>query len=122
MNEYTIELKKIDKRRSLVLWVTPGGHKKFVVCSYYDPEKPVGSQWCWGHYFEGLDSAIAYIKGEEAPRYYITKDGKIEARTATIDAAIDLIKTYQEVEQKEYIRAEFSIIKGTEEFIKYEEA
>lgn len=60
--EYTVELKKIDDRRSLVLWVTPEGHKKFVVCSFYDQEEPVGSQWCWGHYFEDIMDAVAYAK------------------------------------------------------------
>lgn len=60
MNEYTVELKKIDDRRSLVLWVTPEGHKKFVVCSWYDPGQPVGQQWSWGHYFTDLYEAIRY--------------------------------------------------------------
>ena len=60
--EYTVELKKIDERRSLVLWVTPEGHKKFVVCSFYDPKQPVGQQWCWGHYFTDIEDAIEYTK------------------------------------------------------------
>lgn len=42
-DEYTIELKKIDERRSLVLWICPDGAKKYVVCSYYDETKPVAS-------------------------------------------------------------------------------
>ena len=63
--EYTIELKKIDARRSLVLWVTPDGHKKFVVCSYYDHEKKVGEQWVWGHYFTDLWEAVKYAKSTE---------------------------------------------------------
>lgn len=62
--EYTIELKKIDARRSLVVWVTPEGHKKYVVCSYYDHEKPVGEQWCWGHYFLDLWDAVDYARKE----------------------------------------------------------
>ena len=58
--EYTVELKKIDDRRSLILWVTPEGNKKFVVCSFYDPKEPVGQQWCWGHYFTDLYEAVEY--------------------------------------------------------------
>ena len=34
--EQMIELKRLDHDKSLVLWVTPEGYKKFVVCSYYD--------------------------------------------------------------------------------------
>lgn len=60
--QYTIELKKIDERRSLVLWMTPEGNKKFVVCSFYDSKKPVGSQWSWGHYFTDLFDAVEYAK------------------------------------------------------------
>ena len=63
--EYTTELKKIDARRSLVLWEHPSGKKEFVVCSYYDPEQPVGQQWCWGHYFKDLEAAIEYAKSAE---------------------------------------------------------
>lgn len=59
MNEFTVELMKIDERRSLVLWCY-GDHKKFVVCSYYDPTKEVGTQWYWGHYFFDLKDAMEY--------------------------------------------------------------
>ena len=54
--------KKGDK--SLVMWVKPSGNKEFVVCSYYNSEKPVGSQWCWGHYFSTVTSAVEYLKKE----------------------------------------------------------
>jgi len=60
--EYTVELKKIDARRSLVLWVTPEGYKKFVVCSYYNADEPVGQQWVWGHYFTDIEDAVKYIE------------------------------------------------------------
>jgi len=52
-------------------------------------------------------------------RYYITKDGKIEASTATIESALDLIKQYQKLESHPFLKAEFSIIKGTETIIHY---
>ena len=62
MQEFTIELKKIDERRSLVLWMSPRGNKQYVVCSFYDEAKPVGSQWCWGHYFDDLWEAVDYAR------------------------------------------------------------
>ena len=64
--EHTIELARIDQCRSLVLWVTNSGHRKFVVCSYYNPTIPVGEQWSWGHYFDDLFDAVEYAKGELA--------------------------------------------------------
>ena len=60
--EYTVELKKIDDRRSLVLWVKPSGDKQFIVCSFYDNKQPVGQQWSWGHYFTDLYEAVEYAK------------------------------------------------------------
>ena len=53
-------------------------------------------------------------------RYYITKDGKIEASTHTREQAIDLIGCYQKREIHPILKAEFSIIKGVEEIISYE--
>jgi hypothetical protein len=53
-------------------------------------------------------------------RYYIIKDGKIEASTHTREQAIDLIRCYQKRETHPILKAEFSIIKGLEEFIPYE--
>lgn len=64
MGGYTVELSKLDGDRSLVLWVTERGTKKYVVCSYYDPDKPVGQQWYWGHYFTDLWGAVDYAKEE----------------------------------------------------------
>ena len=52
-------------------------------------------------------------------RYYIIKDGKIEAITHTREQAIDLIRCYQKKETHPILKAEFSIIKGVEEFIQY---
>ena len=51
--------------------------------------------------------------------FYIFKDGKMEARTASRESAIDLIRVYQEKETHPILRAEFSIIEGNEEFIPY---
>lgn len=65
--EYTVELKKIDERRSLVLWVKPEGRKEYVVCSFYEPDQPVGQQWCWGHYFSDLWDAVDYAREEQTP-------------------------------------------------------
>lgn len=55
-------------------------------------------------------------------RYYIVKNGRIEGSTATRENAIDFIRVHQEEEKRrhQWLRAEFSIIKGTEEFINYE--
>lgn len=66
--QFTRELMKIDDQRSLVLWVDGNGNNskddvnKFVVCSYYDPAKPIGQQWCWGHYFDSLIEAMELCK------------------------------------------------------------
>lgn len=67
IKEYTIELKKVDDRRSIVLWMVENAEgkvikKEYVVCSYYDPTKEVGSQWYWGHYFHDLFNAVDYVK------------------------------------------------------------
>lgn len=52
-------------------------------------------------------------------RFYIFKDGKQEASTATKNAAIDLIRLYQKKETHPFLKANFSIIEGEEEFISY---
>ncbi len=55
--------------------------------------------------------------------FYVIKDGKIEARTATKESAIDLIRGYQVKETHPTLKAEFSIIEGTiEEAIPYPSA
>lgn len=61
MKEYTVSLATLSNDKSLVLWVKESGNKEFVVCTDYDPEKPVGSQWIWGHYFWDIFSAVDYI-------------------------------------------------------------
>ena len=52
-------------------------------------------------------------------RFYIFKDGMQQGSTATKESAVDLIRQYQKQETHPILRAEFSIIKGEEEFIPY---
>ena len=52
-------------------------------------------------------------------RFYIFKDGMHQGSTATKESAVDLIRQYQKQETHPILRAEFSIIKGEEEFISY---
>ena len=52
-------------------------------------------------------------------RFYIFKDGMHQGSTATKESAVDLIRQYQKQETHPILRAEFSIIKGEEEFIPY---
>lgn len=52
-------------------------------------------------------------------RFYIFKDGMQQGSTATRESAVDLIRQYQKQETHPILRAEFSIIKGEEEFIPY---
>ncbi len=50
-------------------------------------------------------------------RFYIFKDGTMQGSTATKESAVDFIRQYQRQETHPFLRAEFSIIKGEEEFI-----
>jgi len=52
-------------------------------------------------------------------RFYIFKDGTMQGSTATKESAVDFIRQYQKQETHPFLRAEFSIIKGEEEFIPY---
>lgn len=54
-------------------------------------------------------------------KYYVLKDGKVEATTATKEGAIDLVRAYQKRETHPILKANFSIIYGEEEFIPYNE-
>lgn len=52
--------------------------------------------------------------------FYILKDGQLQGRTATKEAAIDMIRVYQQRETHQFLKAEFTIIEGKqEETIKY---
>lgn len=35
---------------------------QFVVCRCYEPSRPYGNQWCWGHYFFSIDDAVDYFR------------------------------------------------------------
>ena len=52
-------------------------------------------------------------------RFYVFRDGIMKASAATKENALDLIHRYQEMEKHPFLRAEFSIIEGEEEFIPY---
>jgi hypothetical protein len=53
-------------------------------------------------------------------RYYIFESGRMIAATPTREEAIEVIRRHQSRELQYYIRNEYSIIKGTEEFIPYQ--
>ena len=52
-------------------------------------------------------------------RFYVFKDGRQEGSTATRELAIDLIHQYQKLETHPFLRSEFSMIEGEEEFVPY---
>lgn len=52
-------------------------------------------------------------------RFYVFKDGVQQGSAATRERAIDLIRAYQKLETHPFLRANFSIIEGEEEFIPY---
>ncbi len=52
-------------------------------------------------------------------RFYVFRNGKQEGSTATRDNAIDMIRQYQKLETHPFLRSEFSLIEGEEEFIPY---
>jgi len=52
-------------------------------------------------------------------RFYVFKDGTQTGSTVTRGQVIDLIRRYQELETHPFLRSEFSIIEGEEEFIPY---
>lgn len=52
-------------------------------------------------------------------RYYIFRESQQIAATATREEAVSLIRMYQQRETHYLLRAEFSIIYGTEEFVSY---
>lgn len=52
-------------------------------------------------------------------RFYVFKDGVQQGSTATKESAVELIRQYQEKETHPFLKAEFSIIAGEEEYIPY---
>ena len=53
-------------------------------------------------------------------RFYIFKDGTMEASTSTKELTIDLIHQYQKHETHPFLRAQFSFIEGDEVLVPYE--
>lgn len=56
----TKALLKINKDQTLVEITNDNGTIQYCVCSCYDESLPIGSRWCWGHYFPTLEGAIKY--------------------------------------------------------------
>ena len=54
-------------------------------------------------------------------RFYVFKDGVQQGSTATKESAVELIRQYQEKETHPFLKAEFSIIAGEEEYIPYKD-
>ena len=52
-------------------------------------------------------------------RVYVFKDGTQQGSAAIKEQAIDLIRQYQKLETHPFLKAQFSIIEGEEEFIPY---
>ena len=52
-------------------------------------------------------------------RFYVFKEGTQQGSTATRELAVDMIRQYQKLETHPFLRAEFSMIEGEEEFISY---
>ena len=52
-------------------------------------------------------------------RVYVFKDGTQQGSAATREQAVDLIRQYQKLETHPFLKAQFSIIEGEEEFIPY---
>lgn len=52
-------------------------------------------------------------------RVYVFKDGTQQGSAATKEQAVDLIRQYQKLETHPFLKAQFSIIEGEEEFIPY---
>ena len=52
-------------------------------------------------------------------QFYVFKDGRMQGSAATRERAIDLIRYYQKLETHPFLRSDFSMIEGEEEFIPY---
>jgi hypothetical protein len=53
-------------------------------------------------------------------RWHIFRDGQLVGETSTKEDAIDMVRQYQKRETHPFIRSEFSIMYGEQEFIGYE--
>ena len=66
MKVWSRELGKINKTQSMVEILNENNEPvEWVVCSFYDPELPFGSQWSWGHYFGSFTDACLYVHEKE---------------------------------------------------------
>lgn len=64
--------------------------------------------------------SIEELKDEiQVTKFYVVKDGHIEAIAPSKELAIDSIRVKQARETHPFIRADFSIIQGTQEFVPY---
>lgn len=52
-------------------------------------------------------------------KYFVFEDGKLIASTADREQAVKLIRAYQATQTHPFLKAEYSIIKGRQEFISY---
>lgn len=52
-------------------------------------------------------------------RFYVFKDGRMQGSAATRESAVDLIRQYQKLETHPFLRSEFSMIEGEQEFVPY---
>lgn len=52
-------------------------------------------------------------------RYHVFKDGTNFGAASTREEAIDVVRTHQKRETHPFLKAQFSIIKGEEEFVPY---
>lgn len=52
-------------------------------------------------------------------RFYMFKDGTQKGSTETKEEAVEMIRLWQSRETHPFLRSEFSIIEGEEEFIPY---
>lgn len=52
-------------------------------------------------------------------RFYVFKNGQQQGSAATREMAVALIRQYQKYETHPFLRAEYSMIEGEEEFVPY---
>ena len=94
MEAKTFELLKCkDGQHSLVLYMHKSGKVEFVVCSFFDPERIIGSQWEWGHYFDDFYKVIRYMLDK---KYVTLKDIMLIDYTK---ADIELHKKHEELSE-----------------------
>ena len=53
-------------------------------------------------------------------RFYIFKDGTMQGSAATRESALNVIRQFQKEKTHLFLKSEYSLIEGVEEFIPYE--